>query len=125
MVFVGVTVIVIIERGRGYDNEHGKVLVGRCLGDGGVVVWDFRFGDMMFSVGLMVVFVGVKFFFGVERGGGRGVRCGDIYFIVVIISIVYVMGMEGWTSIEERNGFVEMIVMIFIRMAIGLGWLGR
>ena len=114
VVFVGVTVIVIIERDGGWDNGRGEVLVSRCLVGGGVVVRDFRSGDMVFFIGLMLVFVRMEFFFGAERGGGRGVRRGGIYYVVVIILIVDVMVMEGWTSIVERNGFAEMIVMIFI-----------
>ena len=52
-------------------------------------------------------YVGVIYLsFDAERGGGRGIGGGDIYCVVVIVLIVYVTLIEGWTSVVEGNGFV-------------------
>ena len=90
------------------------------LGDGGLIGCNVIFGDLVIIVGVMVDFVGLMVgfagvmvgfvgvieIFGANRGGGQGVGCGEIYCIVVIIGIVYVMVIEGQTLVVERNGFV-------------------
>ena len=104
--YVGVIYFIFgTERGGTQGVRRDEVLVGRCLEGGGVVVRDFRFGHLVFFIGLMVVIleamvgfvrvmvgcVGVIEIFGAKRGGERGVRRCGIYYVFVIIEIVYVV----------------------------------
>ena len=56
------------ERGGGWCNGCGEVLVSVCCG--GVVARSFRFCDSAIVVGLKVGFAGVVLFFCAESGGG-------------------------------------------------------
>ena len=95
--FDGVSSIVVgIKRSGGRDVGRGVWIVGSCFEGGGLIGRVFVSGDLVNFVGVMVGFVGlVYFFFGAERGGGRDVGRGDIYYVVMVIPIVYVMVVEG------------------------------
>jgi len=106
-IFVGMASIVVgVKRGGGRGVGWGVWLVGRCLEGGDLIGLDVFSGGLVFFAGVMVGFVGGIGISGAKRGGGRGVGHGNIYCVVAIIGIVYVMVIEGWTSVVEGNGFI-------------------